>query len=154
MEPAAETPTVRVSMTDAQDPLATFSRHAIDLDGDCWPSLEHYVQAMRFEDPALREQVRDAHHPAEARKIARRHRRRTRGDWKQIEETVMTRGCWIKCLSHPEVASALLATRERAIIETSQYDYHWGCGRDGRGHNAYGRILMAVRERLHARADA
>jgi len=148
MQPAAETPPVRVSMTNAEDPLATFSRHAIDLDGGHWPSLEHYVQAMRFEDTELREQVRSAHHPAEARQIARRHRRHTRGDWMQIEATVMTRGCWIKCLSHPEVAGALLATGERRIIETSQYDYHWGCGRDGRGHNAYGRILMAVRERL------
>jgi hypothetical protein len=143
-----ETPTVRLTMTDATSPLATCSRHAIELDGAHWPSVEHYVQGMRFADPALREQVRNAPNPTEARRIAKSHKRRWREDWRRIEETVMTRGCWIKCRSHPDVAAALLATGERPIVETSQYDYHWGCGRDGRGHNAYGRILMAVRERL------
>jgi ribA/ribD-fused uncharacterized protein len=141
---------VRLSMSDAESPLATFSRHAVELDGACWPSVEHYVQAMRFADPALREQVRKAPHPADARRIARANRRRVRADWRRIEETVMTRGWWVKCRTHPEVAEALLATGDRPLVETSQYDYHWGCGRDGRGHNAYGRILMAVRERLRA----
>ena len=60
----------------------------------------------------------------------------------------MTRGIYIKCRTHTEVADALLATGDQKIVESSQYDYYWGCGRDGRGHNTYGNVLMAVREKL------
>jgi ribA/ribD-fused uncharacterized protein len=60
----------------------------------------------------------------------------------------MTRGIYIKCRTHKEAADALLETGDQKIVESSQYDYYWGCGRDGRGHNTYGRVLMAVRDKL------
>ncbi len=143
---------VRVSMSDATDPLATFSKHAIYLDGADWPSVEHYLQGMKFEATALRNLIQAAQHPADARKLAKRHRRHTRADWKQIEQTVMTRGVYVKCRSHEAVAARLLATGNRHIVEISQFDYHWGCGRDGRGNNAYGNVLMAVRTKLREEA--
>ncbi len=139
---------VRVSMTDATDPLASFSEHALSLDEADWPSVEHYFQGMKFESPELRELIRLTAHPADARKLANKHRRRIRADWKRIEKTIMTRGVYVKCRSHKDVAQQLLATGDRRIVETSQYDYQWGCGRDGRGNNAYGNVLMAVRAKL------
>ena len=66
----------------------------------------------------------------------------------------MTRGTYIKCRTHPEVAAALLATGDLLIIETSQYDYYWGCGRDLRGDNVYGKVLMNVRTQLRKEAAA
>lgn len=142
---------VLVSMTDATDPLASFSRHSVTLDGAEWPSVEHYFHGMKFQAPELRELLLGATHPTDARKLAKQHRRHIRADWKQIEETVMSRGVYVKCRSHEDAAAALLATGDRRIMETSAYDYHWGCGRDGRGNNAYGKILMAVRGKLRER---
>jgi hypothetical protein len=139
---------VRVSRSDLDDPLSSWSGHGFELDGARWPTVEHYFQAMRFEDPDLREAVRTAAHPRDAEKLAKKSRRRTRRDWKRVRTTVMTRAFYLKCRTHPEAAEALLATGERPILETSQYDYFWGCGRDLRGENAYGQVLMAVRERL------
>jgi predicted NAD-dependent protein-ADP-ribosyltransferase YbiA (DUF1768 family) len=55
---------------------------------------------------------------------------------------------FLKCRTHEDAAKALLATGDNRILEASQYDYRWGCGRDGRGNNAYGKILMAVRDKL------
>lgn len=143
---------VRVSMSDATDPLASFSRHQVSLDGANWPSVEHYFHGMKFLEPELREVILCATHPADARRLAKKHRRRIRADWKQIEQTVMTRGVYVKCRSHEDAATALLATGDLRIVETSQYDYQWGCGRDGRGNNAYGKVLMAVRDRLRERS--
>lgn len=34
------------------------------------------------------------------------------------------------------------------LMENSQYDYYWGCGRDRLGHNAYGKVLINVRKKL------
>ncbi len=139
---------VQVSRSNPLDPLAAYSKHGFDLDDDHWPSVEHYYQAMKFEDPDLRAQIRDASNPDAAVKLAKKNKRRIRADWKNVRVTMMTRGVYIKCRSHPEVAQALLDTDAEKILETSQYDYYWGCGRDGRGENAYGQVLMNVRERL------
>lgn len=146
--------TRRVSMTDPIDPLSGFSRHGFTLDGAEWPSVEHYFQAMSFEDEGLRDQIRSADHPAEARKIARKHRRRRRKGWDRLKATYMIRGIYTKCCTHPEVAKALLDTGDQHILETSQYDYFWGCGRDLRGENRFGEALLSVREKLREEAGA
>ena len=83
--------------------------------------------------------------PSVARRLARRNRRRIRDDWNTLRETYMTRGVYRKCRTSEDAASALLDTGERRIVETSQYDYYWGCGRDTRGLNTYGKVLMRVR---------
>jgi ribA/ribD-fused uncharacterized protein len=103
---------------------------------------------MKFEDPAQREAIRAAPSPAEAKQLADRHTKAVRKDWKKLKDTVMTRGLYIKCRTHPAIAAQLLKSDGRKLVESSQFDYYWGCGRDGRGHNAFGKVLMAVRERL------
>ena len=60
----------------------------------------------------------------------------------------MTRAIYTKCRSYPEIAKQLIDSHPNQIIENSQYDYFWGCGRDRRGQNYYGKILMAVRDKL------
>ena len=144
---------VLVSMEDANQVLSTFSRYGFRLDGAEWPSVAHYVEGMKFDDGELRERIRTADHPKAACRIARRHRRRARRDWDDVREVYMTRGVYTKCRAHPEVAAALLDTADRKIIETSQYDYYWGCGRDTRGLNTYGKVLTKVRARLLAEAS-
>ncbi|MFT4826630.1 MAG: ribA/ribD-fused uncharacterized protein [Halioglobus sp.] len=139
---------VFVSRTDPNETLSTYSRHGFDLDGAHWPSVEHYFQAMKFEDPEEREKVRHADHPKIARRLGRRRFVRIRKDWSKVRRVVMTRATYTKCRSHAEIAQRLLATGDRTLVETSQYDYFWGLGRDQRGHNVYGAVLMDVREKL------
>jgi ribA/ribD-fused uncharacterized protein len=137
-----------VSRTDALDPLSSYSKHEFELDGDTWPSVEHYYQAMKFAPGELRNAIRDADHPAKAVKFADKNKKLIRKDWKKVKETFMTRGLYIKCRTHPEAAEALIDTGDQKIVETSQFDYYWGCGRDGRGHNTFGKVLMGVRDKL------
>lgn len=137
-----------VSRNDDSNPLGSFSHHGFNLDEADWPTVEHYYQGMKFTDPDQRAAIRRVASAAEAKQLAKKHTRAVRKDWKKIRQTIMTRGIYIKCLTHPDVAKALLMTDTQKIVETSQYDYYWGCGRDGRGHNTYGKVLMAVREKL------
>ncbi|MES9991627.1 MAG: NADAR family protein [Candidatus Thiodiazotropha sp.] len=143
-----ESTPVYVSRTDPLDLLSSYSKHGFELDDDSWPSVEHYYQGMKFKPGELRNAIRDADHPAKAQKLAEKNKKQIRSDWKSVKETIMTRGIYIKCRTHREIANALLATKEQMIIENSQFDYFWGCGRDGRGHNTFGKILMAVRSKL------
>ena len=139
-----------VSRKDVNNPLASYSKHGFVLDGAEWPSAEHYFQAMLFDDPQMREAIRRAPHPKRAGKLARQHRREMRKDWKSVRQVLMTRAVYTKCRRHPEVAAALRATGERQIIESSQFYYYWGCGRDGRGENVFGKVLTDVRTKLRS----
>lgn len=143
-----------LSRKDTTHPLASYSRHAIELDGAEWPSVEHYYQAMKFEDDDYREQIRSASHPADAAKLGESKKHGRRKDWDKVKATFMTRGIYIKCRAYPDVAQALLDTAEVVIMENSQYDYFWGCGRDTRGHNTYGKVLMSVRDKLREEGES
>ena len=139
---------VQVSRTDVNDPLSSFSKHGFDLDGFHWPSVEHYFQGMKREDDGFRARIAAAAHPRDARRAGRSRRAKLRKDWKQVRRVVMTRAVYTKCKAYPEVAEALLATGDRPLMEVTAYDYYWGCGRDGRGYNTYGEVLMDVRDKL------
>jgi len=118
------------------------------LEGFAWPSLEHYFQAMQFSDLGLRQRILAADNPFRAQALARWRVWQRRQDWKKVRQLVMTRGLYVKCVTHEAVRQALLDTGEREIVEISQYDYFWGCGRDSRGHNTYGKLLMSLRQRF------
>lgn len=137
-----------LSRSDVNEPLSSFSRHGFELDGHFWPSVEHYFQGMKFENPADQEKVRLAEHPAKARRQGRNRFRKIRRDWSKVRRVIMTRAIYTKCRTHPEIAERLLATGETKLVENTQYDYFWGCGRDLRGHNTYGKVLMDVRSKL------
>ena len=139
---------VLVSRQDVNNPLSSYSKFGFHLDDADWPSAEHYYQAMKFEDDAIREEIRQASHPMDTPKLSKQHKKQIRKDWEKIKASVMTRGTYIKCRTHKEVASMLLKTGDRKIVENSQFDYYWGCGRDGRGKNTYGKILMDIRDKL------
>jgi len=133
-------------------PLAAWTHHPFELDGATWPSVEHYWQGMKFTDETIRAEIRAAAHPRLVKKVAEKYRDRVRDDWTKIELVVMTRALYIKCRTHPDVAKVLLASGERMLVENSQYDYFWGCGRDQRGENHYGKLLMNVRRKLREEA--
>ena len=148
------TDAVLINRDDPTQLLAAYSRHGFDLDGFYWPSVAHYFEGMKFADADLQAKIREARHPRDARKLARRNFWKVRKDWKKIQRVIMTRGTYAKCRTHPEVAQALLATGDRELVEHSLYDNYWGCGRDLRGYNYYGKMLMDVRNRLRDEAAA
>ena len=142
-----------LSRSDSEELLGTCSNHSIELEGQVWPTVEHYFQASKFaNDPAYQEKIRNAATPQQAHKLGESWLKRKRKDWKQVREVIMTRGVYIKCRTYPQIAAQLLETGDQRLVENSQYDYFWGCGRDRRGENRYGAVLMNVRSKLRAEA--
>lgn len=146
--PQIDDDAVFVSRLDSDSPLGSYSFHPFTLDDAHWPSVAHYFHAMKFEDPHYREKIRQAPTPSKAARLGRSRLKGIRKDWREIRVTVMTRAVYIKCRSHDEAAQALLETGDKQIVEGNSYDYFWGCGRDRRGDNYYGRVLMNVRKKL------
>ena len=145
-----KTQPIHVNHTDPSGLLSSWSKHSIEVAGNEWPSVEHYAQAMKFDDPDYQTKIRGAVHPRDAKKLGESLFKRKKKSWKREREGHMAAGMYKKCKSHPEVAEALLATGDKPILETSNYDHFWGCGRDNCGQNRFGSVLMAVREKLKA----
>lgn len=137
-----------VSRTDASNPLSSYAPFTFELDGAHWPTVEHYYQAMKFENADYREKIRTAATPKEAAKLGKSRWQKRREDWKKNTITYMTRGSYVKCRQYPEVIAALMESGDNDIAELSNYDYFWGSGRDMRGHNHFGKLWMGIRQKL------
>lgn len=139
---------VQVWRLDPEDPLGCAALRPFELEDQRWPTAEHYYQAMKYPGRPRFAEIRQAPDAATARKLGRGWLKRPRSDWKKIRTVVMTRALYIQCRTHADFAEALLGTGDQPIREMSQYDYFWGRGRDQRGHNHYGRVLMDIRRKL------
>ncbi len=75
-----------------------------------------------------------------------------RPDWEAVKVGIMEEIVRAKFTQHPELASKLLATGDKVLVEGNTWgDTCWGVDlRTGQGENHLGRILMKVREELRA----
>lgn len=128
--------------------LSNFARSPIVVDATEWGSVEHFYQAHKFIDLALREQVRCSPTPLKAAKLARAHRSQVRADWDDAKESVMLTGLRAKFRQHPDLAAALLATGTARLIEHTHLDTYWADGGDGTGRNRLGILLEQIRSEL------
>ncbi len=139
-----------IRRTDPDELLSSYSAHSFKLDKAEWPSVEHYFQAMKFAEtaPDYCEKIRQAKTPKQAQKLGRTRFKKINPEWRKLRRVIMTRALYTKCHQYPNVARRLLDTEDHKIVESSQYDYFWGCGRDRRGENTYGKVLMDIRAKL------
>ncbi|MEG5058488.1 NADAR family protein [Microcoleus sp. A2-C5] len=128
--------------------FSNFSRHGFELDGEHWPTTEHYFQAQKFPQTEHCDQIRQAKTPKDAAKMGRERSRPLRKDWEQVKDDTMRKAVLRKFETHADIREILLATGEEEIVENAPGDYYWGCGKDGSGKNMLGQILMEVREIL------
>jgi N-glycosidase YbiA len=143
--------------------LSHFHPAPIALDGETWPTVEHFYQAQKSDDPGYRTAIRNAVSPGMAKRLAappdaprrvsqqswfRKHGTLPRADWADVKLDIMRRADGAKFSQNPPLAALLLATGTAELIEDSPFEPFWGSGKDGSGENWAGRVLMEVRERL------
>jgi N-glycosidase YbiA len=131
--------------------FSNFSSHAIELDGQHWPTVEHYYQAQKFlgsEFEYLMAKIRSAMSPEIAASIGREPHHVPSTNWPQRKLAVMEKALHQKFTAHLDLRQLLLDTGTAMIIEDSPVDYFWGCGLDRSGNNHLGQILMQIRRSL------
>ena len=142
------------SVGDEFGEFSNFSPYPITLDGERWPTSEHYFQAQKFEDKAYRAKVRKANSPMLAARLGRDRKQTLRRDWESVKVGVMRAAVLAKFTQHAELRALLLSTGDAKLVEHTENDDYWGDGGDGSGKNMLGRILMQVRESLREAPDA
>ncbi len=131
--------------------FSNFSPHPIEVDGVCWPTVEHFYQAHKLlgtTDAHLMATIRKADTPEGAAAIGREPCRVVRPDWPTAKLVVMERAVWAKFSRHRDIREILLATGDAELVENSPRDCFWGCGKDGTGRNELGKLLERVRRQL------
>ena len=139
------------SKTNEWYELSNFYLHGFeDDDGLYWKTVEHYFQAMKFSAPdqaEYREKIRTAKTPKLAKDLGRSTKVLLRKDWEEVKEDVMLYALRKK-FTHPKMQNILFRTRKRHLYEDSPFDSYWGIGRNRKGKNRLGELLMQVREEL------
>jgi ribA/ribD-fused uncharacterized protein len=138
------------SVSDEFGEFSNFAAYPITLDGERWPTSEHYFQAQKFENEAYRAKIRKANSPMLAARLGRDRKQKLRREWESVKVGVMRTAVTAKFTQHPELRALLLSTGEAKLVEHTENDDYWGDGGDGSGKNMLGRILMQVREALRA----
>lgn len=128
--------------------LSNFSPPGFEADGTFWPTVEHFFQAQKFSAPDIRERIRRALTPKEARSLGQSRSFPMRSDWDEVRESIMLRGLRLK-FAVPAARALLLSTKDRPLVESSPFDYFWAAGQDGSGENRLGSLLVQVRGELH-----
>jgi ribA/ribD-fused uncharacterized protein len=145
--------------------LSHFWPAVIELDGETWPTVEHYYQTQKSDNFAYREAIRAAVTPGQAKRLSaapdargwagkqswfRVNGKQPRADWPEAKLDIMRKADGAKFSQNLDLAALLLATGDAELIEDSPSDPFWGVGRDGSGANWAGRVLMEIRARLGA----
>lgn len=71
-----------------------------------------------------------------------------RSDWEDVKIDIMYKALLAKFTQNRDLTYLLKDTKDAEIIEDSPRDYYWGIGKDGKGQNMLGKLLMQVRTEI------
>lgn len=128
--------------------FSNFAPYPVEIDGEVWPTTEHYYQAQKFADQIYRERIRQDKHPSSAKRRGNSRKEPIRPDWDEVRVEVMRTAVRAKLAQHSDVAETLLSTGDAELVEHSPKDPFWTDGGDGSGQNTFGRLLMELRTEL------
>jgi N-glycosidase YbiA len=150
--------------------LSNFYHSPFELEARRWGTVEHYFQASKATTAEDRNHVASASGPGESKRRGRAIE--LREDWEDVvgepalhdmfrdeqgvvvhtvKDHYMFSGLVAKFTQSEELTRALLETGDEHLVEDSPTDYYWGCGKDEKGLNKLGRMLMLVRRDLPRR---
>jgi len=128
--------------------LANYSNHGFSIDGVYYKTVEHYYQAMKFDNEEIKNRIINAETPKEASNIGRDRNNKRIDNFKDIKNDIMFNGILEKFRQNRDIAYKLVETRKALIAEATIDEYYWGIGKDKSGQNNIGKILVQVRERI------
>ena len=120
------------------------------IDGQYWPTTEHYFQAQKFVGTPYVEKIRKLPTPRDAFQLSRDPlvSRWRRSDWESVKDDIMLKALRVKFSKCVALRDKLCSTGEKELVEHTSNDSYWGDGGDGSGQNKLGKLLMQVRREL------
>ena len=134
--------------------FSPYTAHAVEVEGLVYPTVEHAYQCARYDDAAIREEIRSQRSPVAAWETSTTYKHLQRPEFKESghKREVMKELMRAKMLQHEEVARALAGTGNAFIVKHI-YTYPpgdgwWDDGVAVEGENQMGKIWMELRDEL------
>ena len=121
----------------------------LTIDGQRWPSTEHYFQAQKFIGTPYLEMIRGFSSAREAFQLSRNPTvsQWRRSDWDAVKDDIMFKALRCKFAQHSDLMKKLWETGDRELVEHTANDSYWADGGGhGKGLNKLGKLLMKVRD--------
>jgi len=146
-------------------PLSNFHPAPFDLDGKHFESVEqyfHYCKAHFFEDFQTASKIINASTPIQCLslgKLVKTSDSTVNARWQKEVDLVMKKGCCAKFRQNSHLATFLLGTGRKSLVEANPHDKYWSAGlnlddsklcdsQSWPGQNKLGLILESVRDIL------
>ena len=140
--------------------LSNDSYHPIDVDGEQFPTVEHYFQAMKakeFDDTEVYNKIIKSKTPKAAKALGKKVTKLVTEVWESRRDEIMEKAVRAKFVQHPELRKKLIETEDKPIGKADARDMYWGIGTSvesekskipskWRGHNKLGKLLMNLRK--------
>jgi ribA/ribD-fused uncharacterized protein len=140
--------------------LSNDSYHPIDMDGEQFPTVEHYFQAMKakeFGDTEVYNKIIKSKTPKAAKALGKKVTKLVTEVWEAKRDEIMEKAVRAKFVQHPELRKKLMETEDTPIGKADARDMYWGIGTSvesekskipskWRGHNKLGKLLMNLRK--------
>ncbi|MEH0153103.1 NADAR family protein [Limibacter armeniacum] len=134
------------------------------VEGITYKTAEHWMMAKKaelFDNHDLIDQIINAGHPQEAKKLGRKVTGFDKDVWDKHCFEIVKQGNIHKFSQHEAMKAYLLSTKDKVIVEASPYDNIWGIGlaktapnienpHTWKGLNLLGFALMAARDFLNS----
>ena len=153
--------------------FSNFYKALVNINGEDYPTSEHYYQAAKFLGPKTSKSNRKyaaiiskQTTPGKAFQLARQQLRyqypwqkelniiiekyekcgvKPRREWESIKDNIMRRAVYAKFAQHQKLETLLCSTGDSRLVEHTKRDSYWGDDGDGSGKNMLGQILMETR---------
>lgn len=123
--------------------MSNFHLCKIVIDGETYGSVEHYYQSQKVPPGEMRDKIKDAPTPKQAKKLGRAAENIVPG-WKEKRVDVMRKALRAKFTQNEDLKAKLLATGDAVLREDSPDDMFWGL----KGEDMMGKLLMELRSEL------
>jgi ribA/ribD-fused uncharacterized protein len=129
--------------------LSNFYQHEqTGEDGTIYPTNEHFYQCAKAIDLPEYIDVLESKSPGEAKRRGK-HVRNIWPDWEDRKFDVMMAGLRMKFPAGSPLADRLIHTGDDYLVEYAPWgDTVWGVGKDKKGQNWLGRLLMRRRDEI------
>jgi N-glycosidase YbiA len=149
--------TMLISFSKVSEPngwLSNMAPYPVIYDGKEWRTTEALFQALRYDDPAIREIIRNEKSPMSAKMVAKKYKdKRVVEPLSEKDIENMKLCVKLKIDQHPKIQMLIKATGSRKIYEnigsrSKKNDLFWGAkliNGTWEGNNMMGKIWMEMR---------
>jgi ribA/ribD-fused uncharacterized protein len=147
--------------------FSNMSEHPIDIEGEKFPTVEHYIQAMKakeFQDEEMYNKIVKAKTPKAVKAMGQKVKNFVKEMWDGKRDGITRTAVRAKFTQHPELRKQLQETGDKMIGEADPRDTYWGIGTSidsdkakypskWRGQNKMGKMLMEMRTEFNGEAS-